>query len=351
MDVLELPSGAPRAMGHAHGEHFRASIHALAQIRIELAIAQGAYADEAAVLRTARRHLPILEAFDVALYEELVGIAEGADLDPARVVVVNHYTDLKDIAEEDCTSVACRTPDGPLLAQTWDMHGSAEPFVCLLKIPPQRDRPAVVAFSLTGCLALAGMNATGLGVTINNLKSRDAQVGVAWPALVRRMLVERGVPAAKHVLMSAPMSSGHHYLFADARAACGVETSGQRKAVVFEARWADAESAFYAHTNHCLSDEIGAVSWVSETSTSHARYDFITASAAARPIAGAADLWSRLGSHEGYPRSLCTHLATPEAPHAIKTCGAVLMDPSRRTLLATAGCVHEARPLTVELTR
>ena len=344
MLMFPLPDAPPRERGRAHGEHFRRSIHDLARIRLDLALSQGGYPSEDAVLRVAGQHLPLLARYDEALSEELLGIAEGADLSPDRLVVLNHYTDLKDIDAEECSALVCDTAEGPVLAQTWDMHGSAADYVCLLEIPAYEDRPALVTFSLTGCLALAGLNSRGLGVTINNLKSRDGRVGVVWPALVRRMLAESGVEAAKHVLMTAPMSSGHHYLFADAERTCGVETSGERKAVVHEARFGQGSRDCFVHTNHCVSEEIAAVSWVSETSTSHERYAALSESVTAAPIASPQDAWARLGSHEGYPRSVCTHLASPEAPHAIATCGAVLMDLSRTAMWATQGCVHEASP-------
>ncbi|MCB9595713.1 MAG: hypothetical protein H6719_23525 [Sandaracinaceae bacterium] len=337
MDVLTLKGLGPRDRGRAHGEHFRSRIHEIARIRVDLALAQGKLGSEAALLEVCRKHLPVLAAFDHALHDELLGIAEGADLDPTRVVCLNHYTDLKDIADEECTSAAAMTPDGPVFGQTWDMHGSVEPYVCVLELD------GLNAFSITGCLALAGLNDAGLGVCINNLKSHDARVGVVWPALVRRMLREPNAEAALHVLMTAPMSSGHHYLFADASRAYAVETSGERKQVVLDRRFEGELS--YIHTNHCLSPEIEAVSWVGETSTTHERFAWLDASVKARPIASRRDLWERLGSHDGYPRSLCTHLATEQSPQAMKTCGAVVMDPVRKELWACQGCVNGAEPV------
>ena len=171
MDVLTLKGLGPRDRGRAHGEHFRSRIHEIARIRVDLALAQGKLGSEAALLEVCRKHLPVLAAFDHALHDELLGIAEGADLDPTRVVCLNHYTDLKDIADEECTSAAAMTPDGPVFGQTWDMHGSVEPYVCVLELD------GLNAFSITGCLALAGLNDAGLGVCINNLKSHDARVG------------------------------------------------------------------------------------------------------------------------------------------------------------------------------
>lgn len=347
MDVLTLPEGSAKDRGRAHGEHFRARIHEIAEIRVELAVAQGGLSSEEALLDVARAHLPVLEAFDGPLSEEFHGIAEGAEIELGRLVVLNHYTDLKDVRDEECTSAVARTADGPVFGQTWDMHGSVEPYVCMLHIPAFEKRPETWAFSITGCLALAGMNSSGLGICINNLKSHDARVGVVWPALVRRMLAERGSEAALHVLQTAPMASGHHYLIGDAHRTYGVETSGERKAIVFDRRFDDGSEPFsYIHTNHCVSDEIDAVSWVSEWSTSFERYAWLEASVAERAIADRRDLWTRFGSHDGYPRSLCTHLASDEKPHAMKTCGAVVMDPARLQLWAVKGCAHEAEPST-----
>ena len=351
MRELELVEGAgARAWGRAHGEHFREAIGEITEIREALALEQGQFESVAEVREVAGAHLEVLRAFDTALYEELIGIADGARIEPARVVVLNHYTDLKDIRrgainrDEECTSLVAGTAEGPVLAQTWDMHGSAEPYVCALAIPARDGAPAVRAFTITGCLALAGMNSAGLGVAINNLKSHDARVGVVWPALIRRLLVERSVATAKHVLMTAPMSSGHHYLLCDERSACAIETSGERKAIAFERAPLEPSEAFI-HTNHCLAESLEEVSWVSDWSTSYERYAWLEASVAERPIESARDAWKRLGSHDGYPRSVCTHLASEENPHAMKTCGAIAMLPCAREVWMVAGCVHESAPL------
>lgn len=351
MRTLRLPEGAsPRARGRAHGESFRREIHEVAELRTQLALEQGRLSSEAEVLAAARAHLPVLAAFDAALSEELLGIAEGADLDPARVVVLNHYTDLKDLgpealpADEDCSALVAKTPEGVVLGQTWDMHGSAAPFVMMLHVPEHEGRPEAWLLSIVGCLGMAGMNAAGVGVTINNLRSNDARIGVVWPALVRRMLAEREAEAAKHVLMTAPMSSGHHYLVASEKRGYGVETSGVLKSVVFEAEWAKSGPASYVHTNHCVGEEVGRVSSIAPTSTTLERYAWLTKSVAERPVERAMDLFSRLGSHEGYPRSVCTHLASEAAPHAMLTCAGIVMDLSARRLWAAAGCIHDVEP-------
>lgn len=341
MQTLELPTdGTPYRWGVLHGATFRADIHDIADIRVRLAREIGEFKDADQVLRVARAHMPVLKAFDRALYSEIKGIAEGSGLSEAEIVVVNHYTDLRDIGRSHsdvdayltahpaegggCSAIYADTPEGRLLGQTWDIHGSAMPFVAMLKIPEHVTDHGVVPASwvltITGCVGMAGINADGVGVTINNLRSLDAQVGIMWPALVRRMLGERTAKGAHDVLMEAPIGSGHHYLVADKDDVFGVETSGKLKRQVF----ADPSGTFI-HTNHCLDPEIEAHSAVAPTSTTFTRYERLTADTATSPIGGVADLWERFGS-------VYTNLQAPTNPHGVRTCATVLMDLAARRM-------------------
>lgn len=345
----------PRERGRVHGETFRELIAEVAAIRVKLCTSVGRFPHEVAVLEMARQHLPVLERFDPRLFEELVGIAEGARLSPEHIVVLNHYTDLRDIDPpdhdatvpeieapddpDDCSAIFARTPEGAVLGQTWDMHGSAMPYVMILHVPESAEEPAAFLLSITGCLGMAGLSARGVGITINNLNSNDAGIGVVWPALVRRALREESAAKARDVILTAPLGSGHHYLVASRSAAFGIETSGTRKAVAYEGK----ESSYF-HTNHCLVPEIGAVSRLGEGSTTLERYAAIERSLGASAIVGAQDLFARLGSHDGYPKSVCSHMATPEKPHAGATCGAIVMNLDEKSALAAVGCVHSARP-------
>lgn len=356
MRFLELEGQDPRAWGRAHGEAFAPMIRDIAEIRLGLCVEIGAFERPEQVLATAERHLPVLERYCPELYEELLGIAEGSSVDPARIIVLNHYTDLRDLhpdearladdAEDDCSAVFARTPasdeapdGGALLGQTWDMHGSAEPYVITLQVPRRGSLPPACLFTITGCLGMTGMNAAGVGITINNLKSLDARVGVVWPALVRRALFERSAEAARDLVMKSPLGSGHHYLVASESAAFGIETSGTRRTLVY-----DGSATSFVHTNHCLDERVGEVTTVAATSTTQRRYDALTQSIERAPVSDRADLWSRLGSHDGYPQSVCTHLANPTRPHAMRTCGGLVMDLRDRSLWVTQGCMHRARP-------
>jgi isopenicillin-N N-acyltransferase-like protein len=368
MRTFELPNVSdPRTRGRAHGEAFRSEIAEIAAIRSELCQSQALFRSDAELLQVAELHLPVLARFDQDLHDELIGIAEGAGLPASRLVVLNHYTDLKDLdpstvlsdaprtrdvaKDEDCSAIAWATPEGPVLAQTWDMHGSAKPYVVMLRVPARTKRvngtevhvPEAWMLSITGCLGMAGMNAAGVGLTINNLKSGDARVGLVWPALVRRALEERSAAAARDVVVKAPLGSGHHYLTADKTRAYGIETSGTLAEI-----WADSDMTKigegFHHENHCLGTEVAKVSSISPVSTTLLRHAFLERSLKNEPVTGIADLWSRLGSHEGHPRSVCTHLSSPTSPHAMETCAGILMRLGEGRVFAKEGCIHDAIP-------
>ena len=348
-------SGSWRDRGGAHGEAFAGEIRSLAELRLYLTREVGGFRSDDDVIALAARHLPVLEAYDRALFDELVGIAEGAGTTAEMIAVLNHYTDLRDLGSVDdpgvigadgCTALWARTAAGPVVAQTWDMHATAMPYVIALEVPGVEERPATVLLSLTGCLGMAGLSARGVAVSINNLHSTDARIGVIWSALVRKALAAPDAAAARDAIVSAPVGSGHHYMVADPGAAYGIETSGTLREVIFDAA---AGGDLYVHTNHCLDGAVAACSRVPSGSTTYARLERAKSDAERRPIAGVEDAFSRLGSEEGYPESVCTNMASAARPHAAATCGAVAIDVTERRMLACAGFPHHATPAVFEL--
>ena len=357
MRTLELPAGADaRTWGRIHGESFRHEIGALADIRIYLTQRVGGFPSEDEVLRVAEAHLSILEDYDRALYDELCGIAEGANTTPARLVVLNHYTDLRDIdpdsirpssiadsepgSDEGCSIVYADTAGGPVLAQTWDMHATAIPFTMMLRVPESEQGPEAWLLTLTGCLGMCGLSRRGLAIAINNLHSKDARVGVVWPALVRRALREPNAASARDHILESPVGSGHHYFVADDASAFGIETSGRLREIVY----GEGQTPPFVHTNHCTSEVVGAQSRVPAASSTRERYELLSKDVRAEPITSALDAWERLGDCEGFPRSVCSFLATPQNPHGTATCAGVSIDIGARVVWAQGGLTHNVAP-------
>jgi isopenicillin-N N-acyltransferase like protein len=363
MRTLELPAGkSPREWGRIHGESFRGEIHALSAIRIYLCTKVGGFRDAAQVRAAAEAHLPVLERYHAGLHAELLGIAEGAAIAPADIVVANHYTDLRDLdpdpsrwqpaptqdspdtaqsgqgagglGGDGCSVIWAESATGRILAQTWDMHATAIPYVMVLRVPASGDGPAATLLTVTGCLGMAGASSARVAIAINNLFSTDATLGVVWPAVVRRALHQPTAAAARDLIAQSPIGSGHHYFVADRREAFAIEASGTRRKQVF------AGGRAFCHTNHSLDPDVAARSKVPSTSTTFDRMAWLETDLARAPIADLDDAWRRLGSDDGWPRSVCTNMATPESPHGAATCGAIAINLDRGELWAQQGFIH-----------
>ncbi len=374
MRILELPKGkTSRQWGQIHGESFRGEVKALSEIRTYLCTKVGGFKTVDQVSGAARAHLPVLERYDAELYAELLGIAEGAGVSPETIVVANHYTDLRDLDPDPATWVPAPTADDPhavksgqgagglggdgcsvlfaesptgrIVAQTWDMHATAIPYVMVLRVPESAAGPAATLLTVTGCLGMAGMNTARLAIAINNLYSTDATLGVVWPAMVRKALQQTHARAARDVIRTSPIGSGHHYLVADQGAAFALEASGTRRKIVYDNTMAIAEHpSTYVHTNHSLDPDVAARSKVPTTSTTYDRMKWLEADLARTPLADLDDAWRRLGSEDGWPRSICTNMATPESPHGAATCGAIAMNLDTGELYAQQGFIHNVAP-------
>ncbi|MES2504390.1 MAG: C45 family peptidase [Myxococcota bacterium] len=302
MKAYAFQNTSAREIGLEHGEVFRDSVRAMASIRMDLVLGEPAFGSKEQVLDLATQHLPILEAYDLDLYHELLGIADGAGVTPEEIVVLNHYTDLRDIG--GCTMVFVPSPTGNLLGQTWDIDASALPHTLLLQF-----KDALV-LSVAGCLGLTGFNSQGVGICINNLSSLDARVGLVWPALVRRVLRARSAKEGSDLVMNAPLGSGHHYAVGDKSDFFGIETSGTRKKLVQH-----GTDKPHFHTNHCLDQEIAEVSTVRTGSTTYHRYNTTETGLSQQVPQDLKGLWKALAAVSMEP-----------GDNAVATCGAMAMN-------------------------
>ena len=347
LHTLELTGLDPARHGEQHGEAFRDSIKEIYAIRLRLLLGRTDLVDEATVLALARHHLPVLERFDAGLYAELQGIARGAGLSPEQLVVLNHYTDLRDLGLKDlrtleaghdpggCSAWMVDDGKGPqgerFLGQTWDMHGSATPYALLLTIPHERGRQTF--FTITGCLGMTGLSSWGTALTINNLNSLDASVGVVWPALVRGCVAQPTARAGYELAMRSPIGSGRHYIFADDTEAFAVETSGTKKKLVWE-KSSSAGSSSWFHTNHCVDEEMKATARILPTSTTLARFATLQAKSDGPQMPKTpAEMYAAFAD--------VSMAFSPTSPDDTATCGAVVMDIRRRQAMA---CVGEPLP-------
>jgi isopenicillin-N N-acyltransferase-like protein len=260
--VLEL-AGSPRDMGRAHGEHFRDLIDTFAQQRLDVCLNKAREAarptTEQAVLDFCQSLLPIQADQLPDVHEEFLGIAEGAAVLPARLMIANAMTDVADVFAASPEAHGCSawlvspetTAEDELLAgQTWDMQPFAQDYVTLIRRRPAAG-PASLVLTTAGCLSLVGINDAGLAVGNNNLIPTDARPGLMYLALIHHALTQTSLAAAVNAVENAQRLSGHNYYFAGPdHQMANLETTAQRAVLT------TPTGGFFVHTNHYLAPEL-----------------------------------------------------------------------------------------------
>ena len=370
-------SGSPYELGYVHGKTYANEIGELTEERLRLSCdpfwtgGQQATLDE--VLALGRACLLHHEAFAPELMEEMRGMADATGLGVNELVIMNGFTDFVDIIANpaalgharaggalpnevsDCTAfvvdpTAAATGHG-YLGQTWDMHSTATPYVLMLDVRPQ-DSPALMTFTITGCVGMIGMNAHGVAVGINNLLAAEGRAGVHWVYVVRKMLAQRTVEDALTVLQGAHLSGAHNYLL------LGPDATGALRGYNIEHMVTHTHvipvQGVYAHTNHCLIQEMINVERprksVSQASTL-ARHDqashFLGEQTGHITVE---TLMALTRYHEGDGLSVCAHV---QPGYDVESSGACIMSPSTREMWALWGnpCENAYEAFRVERTQ
>lgn len=198
-------SGPPRERGRQYGEQ--------AAERIRRGIAHYSQQLEADHLswpqleRIVAQFEPTIAAFDAAYIEEMRGLAEGAGVPYAAVVLLNARTEILKLAQrrrrgeatpdepDGCTGLVVlpsATAQGRLIhALDWDWKAECAETTVVLKVH-RDDGPDYLTFTEAGALARTGFNAAGISITANYLEcERDyRQLGVPL-ALIRRKVLEQ----------------------------------------------------------------------------------------------------------------------------------------------------------------
>lgn len=358
--VLTL-AGAPYELGYIHGKTYANEIGELTEERLRLCCdpfwTGGQQATLEEVLAIGRACLQYHEAFVPELMEEMRGMAEATGIGVNELVIMNGFTDFVDILANPAVLARHRIPETRAgeavdctafivapsasanghgyLGQTWDMHASATPYVLMLDVRPLQ-APALMTFTITGCVGMIGMNEHGVAVGINNLLGAEGRPGVHWVYVVRKMLAQRTVDEALAVLQQAPLSGAHNYLLLgptadDLLRGYNVEHMASHFAVI-------PVHSVYVHTNHCLIQEMLELERprkaLSHESTL-ARYDqasqFLDAQTGSITVE---TLMALTRYHEQEGLSVCAHA---QPGYDIESSGACIMSPSTGELWAVWG--------------
>lgn len=344
-------SGTPAQIGEAFGESCREAIAELYANRLRNAIAQaevhgGRRVGEAAVLEVAAACIEATRLHHRAGFEELEGIARGADLPLVKVLAMNGLTDIRDVLAwggeleslGGCTAFVVagdHTKSGELICgQSWDLATDNMPYVLAVHRQPTQG-PQTWCLTTVGCLSLIGCNEHGIAVGTTNIRTVDARPGVTYLSLIHKALAARDLEAATAAIADAPRAGAHFFYVADGQ--------GRAQALECTPRLVDrveVETGAYVHTNHCLVAAHQAIEGNTPSASSHARSDRLEQMIAAS--AGTASLetskrWlaDRTGGENAISRTDF---------NGISSNGAVVMQPQSGRIEACHGPPHAVEP-------
>ena len=315
--IQYLPSEPPVKRGLKHGESFRQAIKELVGIRTDLMREKNRSLNDDVIERLAQEQWQATARFDTRLIEELQGIADGAAVSIAELVILNNYTDFRDIqvADQGCSLAYVNEQHGPIVGQTWDMHGSAKNYVCCIQIDDGKSN--TVLFSVVGCVGMMGFNNTGGMLGVNNINTDGAKAGVMWPVIVRKVLEQQSLSAMEKCLTGSPKTSGHNYLIAVVDHAQMWEVAPGCNDLVEQKK--QGEKGFMFHTNHCLGEQMKLrETTISQNSTTHIRFDLLEKKIG--EVCSLEQMYQLMHDHENYPKSICSNFQTDAQDPSI-TCG------------------------------
>ena len=321
--------------GHAHGEEFKVAIKELVEIRRHLMLAKNPKLEKK-LDELAMEQFHHSKKFAPHLAFELEGIAKGAGLTIPDLVVLNNYTDFRDIIlpEEGCSTVHIQTPEEILAGQTWDMHRSAKNYLCLIHVPATNTHTSQLVLSLVGCLGLMGVSTDNTLIGVNNINTKNAKTGLIWPLLVRKTLEQKSLGLMRKTLLNAPVTSGHNYIISSPEGGEHLEVTPTVSEKVSALQIGQVGAIF--HTNHCVGYEVEKLEdKTSASSTTHNRWNLL--SKKAHLVNDLEDFKNLLTDHDEFPKAICSHFENGAQDPSF-TCGGGASDLKRGHHIFWRGC-------------
>lgn len=331
LPILKYETSDSYENGLNHGKLYKEAIKELVQIRTKLLLKRSPHL-EPMLDEYAREQFNYTKEFSRDLARELEGIAKGSQCSLTDIIILNNYTDFRDIQlpDEGCTAISYISEKESLAGQTWDMHQSAKNYLMLIEINDGVRKEII--YTVCGCLGLMAMNNYGQFVGVNNINVVDGENGIIWPALIRKLATLKTQDKIVDTLLSAKVTSGHNYLISDGMNAHNYEITPTVKQLV-----PPQSSELIYHTNHCLHDDIIKVEDKNNISkTTHKRYEL--AKKYAETITNEKEMFNFLTSHDGHPISICSHFSPEGANDPSQTCGGALYNYKKEVLKVWRGC-------------
>jgi len=348
-------SGSDYEKGCQHGEALRREIGQNLEVYFDRFDLEGL--KRAEVLRFAEDSLIAIAAQSPAYFAGMRGIAEAAGRDLESIAALNlryeilYYAYGQNARADGCTAFAMppsRSTEGHLmLGQNWDWV----PEIRGALIRSADGEVQTLGFVEAGIFGeKIGLNSAGLGLTINGLSTTAdnwQRRGRPFHLRCYDALRATDLPAAVAAVSAEPRSCAANFLLAQPPDhIVDLEVAPDALYRI------DGSSAYLVHANHFLAPPgLGIVETASEEhSRSCERQERLEELLGGKSRVSPRDLQSFLADHQGFPHSICYHVAEDDPPDdRFATVAAFVMDLDTRTMSVADGPPCEREIVEVRL--
>lgn len=245
-------SGTPYNRGREYGENLSDQIASFAGYLLKEFTESGTTEEE--LINQTRKYLPFIENYSSEIYQELNGIADGANLGLEKIAMMTLHEErlaYKNLGQA-CTTFAATgeaTLDGSTyMGQTWDIA----PALCenanphLLEVNCQNG-PNYVGYTYPGMMANAGLNEAGIGISWNSLPRIDIQYGVPTYVIIESVLRQSRIGEALTTVIEANRAGCFNFVIADGAEIYLIEATPDDVEVIYS-------KTSLGHANHYTYD-------------------------------------------------------------------------------------------------
>ncbi|MGR2740588.1 C45 family autoproteolytic acyltransferase/hydrolase [Billgrantia sp. Q4P2] len=276
------------------------------------------------------------------ILEEMNGIAWGAGVDFIDILTLNCRSEIAlTQAGGGCSAFSLQRHGRQWLAQNWDWRHDQLDNVVALHIKGD-GRPELVSIGEAGMVGKVGLNAHGIGVCLNAIRSQTCGAGLPIHIALRKILESEDMPSALAVASHDRVCSPAHFLLASAQVgneggqAVGLEVQpGEPGHIAPRAGIVTHTNHLYAEDTPCPVQDFPRV----DSQPRLCRLDALLHDELAEDAGiDEARLFEVLSDHQGAPLSICRHF-NPDQPaeERMETLFSVVMNLSERRLTLRHG--------------
>jgi isopenicillin-N N-acyltransferase-like protein len=309
-EVLEV-KGGDFERGFAYGEAHKSLISRLLESHFEY-YAKHLGFDKDSVLREASLFANPIREYSEEIYEELNGIAKGAELSLDHILVIAAFNEVfYPKLSKLCTSFAVHSmvTSERLSYVGQNNDEGVEPWLdgeCVVLIKHTRkSAPDFITYTYAGAPAMMGINSYGLALCINALNFSSPRVGVPMLCVAREVLNQKSLEDAINAIARAKRAYSLNFMMGTPYEIANVEASPSGVQVM-------KSQSFVYHANHYLCPVEG---YQERTSGEYYKNSNLRCERMGQLLRSAKFidfeyLKNVLRDHEGHPYGICRHVDT-----------------------------------------